>query len=229
MRVKADADVDCARWRRTGGGEGDRSYASSSDASGSGEGVLTRLLSPSRLARAMLSLEARLFGCGLSSPDDSRPLRPSSFVLVSLSSLELPFPPAEPPLNLPLPLASPLPHRLKTALGVAAGLLAGVDIDDCGEELLDEAEANMPGRTRPPGWTCRRSGARPNAPAFIVDKCSGSRVSGERMRRSWLAGKSADGSDVVQHVFYIFKSRTEPAGAAGHPGASRTSTRGCSR
>ena len=26
---------------------------------------------------------------------------------------------------------------------------------------------NMPGRTRPPGWTCRRSGCRPNAPAFM--------------------------------------------------------------
>lgn len=164
MRVKADADVDCARCRRTGGGEGDRSY-SSSETSGSGEGVLARLFSPSRLARAILSLEARLFGCGLSSDADSGPLRPSSRALASLSNLELPFAPGEPP-NLPLPLPSPLPHRLMTALGVAAGLLAGAEEDGCGE--LEGAEANMPGRTRPPGWTCRRSGARPNAPAFMV-------------------------------------------------------------
>lgn len=156
----------------------------------------------------MLSLEARLFGCGLSSPANSRPLRPSSRALVSLSSLELPFPPGE-PLNLPFPLASPLPHRLMTALGVAAGLLAGAEEDSCGEEL--EAEANMPGRTRPPGCTCRRSGARPNAPAFIV------RVSSARAAwlfakrgfeaRSWRSGKSADGSATVQHVANILSGR----------------------
>ena len=115
-----------------------------------------------------------------------------------------------------LPLARPLVPQLLSNVPVGLATLGCVDEELAGDERVVEVVGavasgagegeNMPGRTRPPGWTGRRSGWRPNAPAFILCPLSSSwrsergrgdraRARGERQeaqRRRGASGRTAD-------------------------------------
>lgn len=155
-------------WLGSGTGVSGSSVASDPDDSDAGGGgVLGARFRPSLRARAILSTGGvEWVGCsGLVLGVPSARSRREVAAVVG-GSLPLPCPPESQRLSTPSCFRTPLGEEVVDDSGgggevLAVFLFAGAAAAAAG------GATNMPGRTRPPGWTRRRSGCRPNAPAFM--------------------------------------------------------------